>query len=176
MKHLLFWIYLLRAAAVLGYLFAPKTATTFYIFAVALGFYDAKLGKMMMDGVKKVAPTGVMLTFAILYFGIMIDAGLFDPVVKLVLRLVGGSPTKIVVGTFLLAAGVSLDGDGPTTYMITCAAMLPRTAPAGPLYRSVPSMRGLLKLIISLPSLTAKYRQFMTLRMISPNASVTMAK
>lgn len=38
MKHLLFWIYLLRAAAVLGYLFAPKTATTFYIFAVALGF------------------------------------------------------------------------------------------------------------------------------------------
>ncbi|HRM92984.1 MAG TPA: citrate:proton symporter, partial [Alicycliphilus sp.] len=46
-------------------------------------------------------------------------------VVKLVLRLVGGSPTKIVVGTFLLAAGVSLDGDGSTTYMITCAAMLP---------------------------------------------------
>src|SRR5205823_3251868 len=28
MKHLLFWIYLLRAAAVLGYLAAPKTATT----------------------------------------------------------------------------------------------------------------------------------------------------
>jgi MFS family permease len=38
MKHLLFWIYLLRAAAVLGYMAAPKTATTFYIFAVALGF------------------------------------------------------------------------------------------------------------------------------------------
>jgi predicted MFS family arabinose efflux permease len=38
MKHLLFWIYLIRAAAVLGYLLAPKTATTFYIFAVVLGF------------------------------------------------------------------------------------------------------------------------------------------
>jgi len=37
MKHLLFWIYLLRAAAVLAYLAAPKSATTFYIFAVALG-------------------------------------------------------------------------------------------------------------------------------------------
>jgi MFS family permease len=37
MKHLLFWIYLLRAAAVLCYLMAPKTATTFYVFAVALG-------------------------------------------------------------------------------------------------------------------------------------------
>ena len=32
---------------------------------------------------------------------------------------------KIVVGTFVLAVFVSLDGDGSTTYMITCAAMLP---------------------------------------------------
>lgn len=90
-----------------------------------LGGFGMALGPMMFDGIKKLAPTGVMLMFAILYFGIMIDAGLFDPVVRLVLRLVGGSPTKIVVGTFLLAAGVSLDGDGSTTYMITCAAMLP---------------------------------------------------
>src|SRR5712692_1302389 len=37
MKHLLFWIYLLRAAAVLGYMMAPKTAATFYVFALALG-------------------------------------------------------------------------------------------------------------------------------------------
>ncbi|MFT4102350.1 MAG: citrate:proton symporter [Burkholderiaceae bacterium] len=94
------------------------------VFGLAGGFGMA-LGPMMLDGIRKLAPTGVMLMFAILYFGIMIDAGLFDPIVKLVLRLVGGSPTKIVVGTFLLAAGVSLDGDGSTTYMITCAAMLP---------------------------------------------------
>ena len=38
MKHLLFWIYLMRAASVLVFLAAPKTATNFYIFAVALGF------------------------------------------------------------------------------------------------------------------------------------------
>lgn len=37
MKHLLFWIYLLRAIAVLAYMAAPKTAMTFYVFAVALG-------------------------------------------------------------------------------------------------------------------------------------------
>ena len=37
MKHLLFWIYLTRAAAVLAYMAAPKTATTFYVFAVVLG-------------------------------------------------------------------------------------------------------------------------------------------
>jgi predicted MFS family arabinose efflux permease len=37
MKHLLFWIYLLRAVALLAYMAAPKTAATFYVFAVALG-------------------------------------------------------------------------------------------------------------------------------------------
>ncbi|SPC21915.1 Citrate transporter [Cupriavidus oxalaticus] len=91
----------------------------------AVGGFGPELGPMMLEGVKKLAPTGVMLMFAILYFGLMIDAGLFDPVVRVILKLVGGDPVKIVVGTFVLAALVSLDGDGSTTYMITCAAMLP---------------------------------------------------
>jgi CitMHS family citrate-Mg2+:H+ or citrate-Ca2+:H+ symporter len=41
---------------------------------------------MMLEGIKKIAPTGVMLMFAILYFGVMIDAGLFDPLVRVILR------------------------------------------------------------------------------------------
>lgn len=95
------------------------------VFAAVAGFGGEALGKMMLDGIKTLAPTGVMLMFAILYFGIMIDAGLFDPIVKKILSLVGGDPLKVVVGTAVLAAFVSLDGDGSTTYMITVAAMLP---------------------------------------------------
>jgi MFS family permease len=37
MKHLLFWLYLSRAVAVLLYLMAPKTELTFYVFAAVLG-------------------------------------------------------------------------------------------------------------------------------------------
>ena len=37
MKHLLFWLYLSRAVAVLLYLLAPKTELTFYVFAAVLG-------------------------------------------------------------------------------------------------------------------------------------------
>jgi MFS family permease len=37
MKHLLFWVYSLRAASILCFMMAPKTALTFYIFALALG-------------------------------------------------------------------------------------------------------------------------------------------
>ncbi|MGF6275661.1 CitMHS family citrate-Mg2+:H+ or citrate-Ca2+:H+ symporter [Massilia sp. UYP11] len=90
-----------------------------------IGGFGAGLGPMMLDGIRALAPTGVMLMFAILYFGIMIDAGLFDPVVRIILKLVQGDPMKIVVGTAALAMFISLDGDGATTYMITVSAMLP---------------------------------------------------
>ena len=95
------------------------------LFALVGGFGGPKLGEMMIDGVKTLAPTGVMLMFAILYFGVMIDAGLFDPVVRRILAVVDGDPLKVVIGTAVLAAFVSLDGDGSTTYMIVCASMLP---------------------------------------------------
>lgn len=95
------------------------------IFAVIAGFGGDQLGEMMLEGVKTLAPTGVMLMFAILYFGLMIDAGLFDPIVNRILRLVDGDPLKVVFGTAALAATVSLDGDGSTTYMIVTASMLP---------------------------------------------------
>lgn len=90
-----------------------------------LGGFGGKLGPMMADGVRAIAPTGIMLAFAIVYFGLMIDVGLFDPVVRAVVRLVGDDPVKIVVGTAVLALTVSLDGDGSTTYLIVTAAMLP---------------------------------------------------
>lgn len=93
-------------------------------FALFAGF-GSKIGEMALTGITDLAPTGVMLMFAILYFGIMIDAGLFDPVVGKILKAVKGDPMKIVVGTAVLAMIVSLDGDGTTTYMITISAMLP---------------------------------------------------
>jgi CitMHS family citrate-Mg2+:H+ or citrate-Ca2+:H+ symporter len=90
-----------------------------------LGGFGPGIGEMMLEGVMQVAPTGVMLMFAILYFGIMIDAGLFDPLVSKVLGVVKGDPLKIVLGTAILSMMVALDGDGTTTYMITVSAMLP---------------------------------------------------
>jgi len=94
------------------------------LFALIGGFAN-QIGPMMLEGISKLAPTGVMLMFAILYFAIMIDSGLFDPPVRLILKLVKGDPLKVAVGTVALALIVSLDGDGSTTYMICVGAMLP---------------------------------------------------
>jgi citrate-Mg2+:H+ or citrate-Ca2+:H+ symporter, CitMHS family len=93
-------------------------------FALVAGF-GRDLGPMMLDGVKALAPTAVMLLFAILFFSIMIDVGLFEPVVRRVVQVVQGDPLKIVVGTSVLTLLVSLDGDGSTTYLIVTAALLP---------------------------------------------------
>ncbi len=94
------------------------------IFGIVAG-QAAGLGDMMIDGIKNLAPTGVMLLFAILFFSTMTDTGLFDPLVGKLIRLVHGDPTRILLGTVALCALVSLDGDGSTTYIITIAALLP---------------------------------------------------
>ncbi|MHA3890784.1 CitMHS family transporter [Acinetobacter sp. GXMZU3951] len=115
----------LVALTLIPILFALITyALSFFVDSLA-GFNISELGNMMMDGIKKLAPTGVMLLFAILYFAIMIDTGLFDPSVKWILKQVKGDPLKVTLGTITLTLIVSLDGDGSTTYMICVAAMLP---------------------------------------------------
>ncbi|MEE1810498.1 MULTISPECIES: CitMHS family transporter [Streptomyces] len=94
------------------------------LFCVAVG-KGAKLGDYVIEGVGNLAPTAAMLMFAIVYFGVMIDVGLFDPIVRGILRFCKADPMRIVVGTAVLAAIVSLDGDGSTTFMITVSAMYP---------------------------------------------------
>ncbi len=63
------------------------------LFAILCGF-GTEVGDMMLEGVKQVAPSAAMLLFAILYFGIMIDAGLFDPLITKILKIVKGDPVK----------------------------------------------------------------------------------
>lgn len=94
------------------------------IFAL-IGGFGKDIGKFALTGVKGVAPTASMLLFAILFFGIMINVGLFDPLVNVIIKFVKGDPVKVLVGTAILAAVVSVDGDGSTTTMIVCSALLP---------------------------------------------------
>ena len=107
-----------RLSAMIALIVVPIT------FAV-IGGFGSEMGPMMLDGIKSVAPTGIMILFAILFFGILIDAGVFDPIIRTILRLVKGDPLKIAIGTAVLALIISLDGDGTTTYMITISAFLP---------------------------------------------------
>ncbi|UFH55788.1 CitMHS family transporter [Spirosoma sp. KNUC1025] len=89
------------------------------------GFSPKELGEMILAGIKQVAPTGILLMFAVLYFATMLDAGLFDPIISGIIRYVKGDPLKVIVGTAVLTMIVHLDGDGTATFMIVMSAFLP---------------------------------------------------
>ena len=95
------------------------------VFAFIAGFNYAAIGTMALAGIKQVAPTGILLMFAVLYFSIMLDAGLFDPVIAFIVRSAKGDPLKVIVGTALLTMIVHLDGDGTATFMIVLTTFLP---------------------------------------------------
>ncbi len=92
--------------------------------AILAGFGIAT-AQFMLGGLQQTASVAAMFVFAILYFGIMTDAGMLDPVIDRILRAVGTNPTRIVVGTALLALLVHLDGSGAVTFLVTVPAMLP---------------------------------------------------
>ncbi|GKS53906.1 CitMHS family transporter [Enterococcus mundtii] len=83
------------------------------------------IGDFVLEGIKTTSNTGIMLLFAILYFSIMLDAGLFDPITKKMIYFAKGDPMKVLMATAIVAATVSLNGDGTTTTLICCSAFIP---------------------------------------------------
>ncbi|WP_338449939.1 citrate:proton symporter [Niallia oryzisoli] len=90
-----------------------------------IGGFGKELGPLMMEGIQNVAPTAFLLLFAILYFGIMLDTGLFDPLTSKMIGWTKGDPLKVIVATAVLAGIIGFDGDGSTTMMIVVTAFLP---------------------------------------------------
>lgn len=83
------------------------------------------LGDFVLAGIKKTSTTGIMLLFAIFYFALMLDAGMFDPITRVMIKFAKGDPLKVLFATAVVAATVSLNGDGTTTTLITCTAFIP---------------------------------------------------
>lgn len=94
------------------------------IYGIIAG-HSFDMAEMALDGVIALAPTAVTLVFAVLYFSIMTDAGLFDPLVRGAVRFAHGDPQKVALATAAVASVVSLDGDGATTAIVTIGAFLP---------------------------------------------------
>src|SRR5204862_5588618 len=93
--------------------------------AALVGGFGLGAAQFMLSGIQQTASVAAMFVFAILYFGVMTDAGMLDPIVDGILRAVGTKPTRIVMGSALLALLVHLDGSGAVTFLVTIPAMLP---------------------------------------------------
>lgn len=92
--------------------------------SLAAGF-GLETADFAISGIKTIAPVVAMFVFAILFFGVLTDAGMFDPIINGILKMVGSDPRKVCVGAALLAMMVHLDGSGAVTFLVAVPAMLP---------------------------------------------------
>jgi citrate-Mg2+:H+ or citrate-Ca2+:H+ symporter, CitMHS family len=117
---------LVLLALIMSQRLSPLVALIVVPAAAALaGGFGLETATFITTGVQQTGSVAAMFVFAILYFGIMTDAGMLDPIVDRILWLVGTRPTRIVMGTALLALLVHLDGSGAVTFLVTVPAMLP---------------------------------------------------
>ncbi len=117
---------LVLLAAIMLNLLSPLVALIAVPIAGALiGGFGLATSKFILTGISGIAPVAGMFVFAILYFGIMTDAGMLDPIIRRILAAVGTRPARIVAGTALLALLIHLDGSGAVCFLVTIPAMLP---------------------------------------------------
>jgi CitMHS family citrate-Mg2+:H+ or citrate-Ca2+:H+ symporter len=117
---------LLLLVAVMSGRVSPLAALIVLPVAAAIaGGHGGEVGTYIVRGIESIAPVTGMIVFAILFFGIVTDAGLFEPLIRGMLRLAGSSPTRVVVATCVLATIVHLDGAGAVTFLVTVTAFLP---------------------------------------------------
>lgn len=92
--------------------------------SLAAGF-GLKTGQFMLAGIQDISGVIGMFVFAILFFGIMTDAHMLEPLIEWLLQRIGHRPSRIVPGTALLALMVHLDGSGAVAFLVAIPAVLP---------------------------------------------------
>lgn len=89
------------------------------------GFDLDQVKEFYTDGTKSVIQIVIMFIFAILFFGIISDAGLFRPLINALVKLTRGNIVAVSVGTVLVSVVAQLDGAGATTFLLVVPALLP---------------------------------------------------
>lgn len=106
----------------MGYLVPPKAEA-----AAAMNLLDCfkTLQSYLNTGLTSTLSTAALFTFAVVFFNILGDAGMFDFIVGKIMKYIGNNISLILLMTCLLTAISHLDGSGATTWLITAPTMLP---------------------------------------------------
>lgn len=126
-----------RISPVVGMILIPSVG------ALILGYNIGDLVKFFNSGLDQVINVVIMFIFAIIFFGIMSDAGLFKPLVKRLILLTRGNVVVVCIVTSLIGIFAQLDGAGATTFLLSIPALLP-------LYKALNMNRYLLLLLLGL--------------------------
>ncbi len=92
--------------------------------ALAAGF-RLQIGTFILEGIRSISSVIGMFVFAILFFGLLTDAKVLEPVFDWLLARIGNRPSRIVPGSALLALLIHLDGSGAVVFLVAIPALLP---------------------------------------------------
>lgn len=126
-----------RISPVVGMILIPS------IGALILGYSIGDLVDFFNSGLDQVINVVIMFIFAIIFFGIMSDSGLFKPLVKRLILLTRGNVIIVCIVTAIIGTFAQLDGAGATTFLLSIPALLP-------LYKALNMNRYLLLLLLAL--------------------------
>lgn len=93
--------------------------------ALINGFGIADITDYIKSGVSTTWGMAALFVFVITYFGIMTDVGMFDKLVKKLIKIANGRVLGILLVVVLVSILGHLDGNSPTTYLIVIPAMAP---------------------------------------------------
>lgn len=95
------------------------------IAALIMGFSLTDINGFIGDGLSSVRNTMYLMVFAILFFGLLQEAGVFDAIIKFIVRFLGNNVmgTVLITGVIGMAAGLS--GSGATTALCTIPTVRP---------------------------------------------------
>jgi citrate-Mg2+:H+ or citrate-Ca2+:H+ symporter, CitMHS family len=131
-------------AGILSKRVSPLAAlAAFPVAASLVAGFGLETGHFILTGIQGISGVIGMFVFAILFFGIMTDACMLEPLIAWLLRNIGRRPSRIVPGSALLALLVHLDGSGAVVFLVTVPALLP-------LYEKVGIDRRILACVVSM--------------------------
>ena len=95
------------------------------IAAAALGYGLADIQGFMNDGFKSVLNTIILFSFAVMFFSLLSDVGMFDVIVNRVMKYLGNNVLAVLYIACFVTMISHLDGSGATTALVTIPTMLP---------------------------------------------------
>lgn len=125
-----------RASPITALILVPLVA------GVLAGFGPAELSAFFTTGLGRVMNVAAMFIFAIIFFGVLQDTGLFRPIIDGLIRLTRGNVVYVAMGTAIIGVCAHLDGAGATTFLLTIPALLP-------LYKRLGMSRYLLLMLLA---------------------------
>ena len=100
-------------------------ATVPVIAAIVLGYSAGDIENMLRLGLGKVSTSLTIMIFAVMFFGVVGDAGVLNWLVQVIMKRLGNSVTGVLIITTILCFATQLDGSGASTALCTIPTMKP---------------------------------------------------